>query len=82
VTKEEQDVIYAAIRWYREVMRDRDQLSPYETKLFYAVNRLEDTKVIQLPASELYPEDRSTTPAPSILIDKLVERSKKGSDGD
>lgn len=75
MTNEEQEVIYAALRWYKEVLRQRDKLSPAETKLFYCVSLLENSQVTKLPSNELYNE-RNTTPVPSILMEELLKKSK------
>lgn len=80
--KEERKVIDAAITWYREALRTREKLDPIETKLFYAVATLENAKSIKIPTEELYEEERSTTPAPSYIIDALIIDSKKESNGD
>ena len=75
MTNEEQEVIYAAIKWYKEVLRQRDKLSKAETKLFYCISLLENSQVTKLPSNELY-DERNTTPVPSILMGDLLKRSK------
>lgn len=75
--EEEKKVLYAAIKWYEEMQKTRDRLSPAETALFCAISDMENTKSIKIPIQYLSESQRATMPAPHKVLDSLVKKSRE-----